>query len=126
MVLVGFVGLLILLGLAVFQLLLALGKPYGNFAWGGQHRMLPRRLRVASTCSILLYVVFGIFLSSKAGLVNIIPDTIFLTTTMWVFTGYFILGIFMNAISRSKKERMLMTPVAALLAIIFLLAALSE
>lgn len=87
--------------------------------------MLPRRLRIASVSSIVLYVVFGIFLLSKAGMVNVIPDGMFLTTTMWVLTSYFVLGVFMNAISRSKKERALMTPVALSLAVIFLIATLN-
>lgn len=105
----------------MFQLLLISGKPYGEFAWGGQHTILPQRFRIASISSIVLYVVFGIFLVSKAGLVHIIPEGSFLTIAMWVFTSYLILGIFVNAISRSKKERIVMTPVALLLAIVFLL-----
>src|SRR5687768_8728090 len=111
-------GVLILFALSIFQLLLIAGKPLGNYSWGGQHEVLPNRLRIASVFSIALYIVFGIFLVSKAGLVNVIPDSSFLAVSMWVFTGYFLLGVFMNAISRNKKERMLMTPVALLLAII--------
>lgn len=118
-------GLLILAALSFFQLLLVIGKPLGNYAWGGQYEVLPRRLRIASVSSIVLYVVFGIFLLSKAGMVNVIPDGMFLTTTMWVLTSYFVLGVFMNAISRSKKERALMTPVALSLAVIFLIATLN-
>ena len=45
-------GVCVLLGgLAVFQALLALGAPLGAFAWGGQHRVLPTRLRVGSAVS---------------------------------------------------------------------------
>src|SRR5688572_25689650 len=112
-------GILILAALSVFQLLLIIGKPLGNYAWGGQHDVLPKRLRIASVFSIVLYVVFGVFLASKADLVDVIPNSSFLTVAMWLFTSYFVLGIFVNAISRNKKERMLMTPVALSLAVIF-------
>ena len=43
--------------LAVFQLALALGAPLGHFAWGGAHRVLPRRLRIGSLVSIVIYAV---------------------------------------------------------------------
>lgn len=87
--------------------------------------MLPKKLRIASVFSVILYVVFGLFLASKAGLVNAIPDGLFLSVAMWAFTCYFVLGVFMNAISRNKKERTLMTPVALSLAVIFLLVTLN-
>lgn len=118
-------GVIILVALSVFQILLILGKPLGNYAWGGQHDVLPKRLRIASVFSIVLYVVFAIFLVSKAGLMSIVSDGSFLTTIMWAFTFYFFLGIVMNAISRSMKERALMTPVAFSLAAIFLLVTLN-
>lgn len=121
MVIVTLIGFFTLLGLSVFQLMLILGMPLGEFAWGGQHRILPPRLRFASVFSIILYIVFAVFLGSKAGIINIIPGSSFLNISMWIFTGYFTLGIVMNAISRSKKERITMTPVALLLAVTFLI-----
>lgn len=125
MILVGIVGLLILSALSVFQLALIAGKPLGRYAWGGQHSVLPKRLRIASVFSIVLYAVFGVFLANKAGFIGLIPDGSFLTTAMWVCTGYFTLGIGMNAVSRSKQERALMTPTAFMLAVVFLLVTLS-
>lgn len=121
MILTAYAGLLILLGLSLFQLLLILGKPLGEYAWSGQQRVLPKKLRIASIFSIVLYVVFGVFLASKAGIVQLIAQSSLLDIGMWVLTGYFTLGVCMNALSRSKKERMVMTPVALLLAVIFLL-----
>jgi uncharacterized membrane protein SirB2 len=118
-------GILILAALSVFQVLLIFGKPLGNYAWGGQHAVLPKRLRIASVLSIVLYIVFSIFLASKAGLVSIVPDGQFLTVSMWVLTFYFVLGIVMNAISRSKKERMLMAPVSFSLAVVFLIVTIN-
>ena len=119
------IGLIILFSLSIFQLLLILGKPLGEYAWGGQHKILPRRLRVGSFVSIILYLVFSLFLISKAGILPVISSQPLLTIGMWVFTGYFILGIFMNFISRNKKERALMTPVATLLAIVFLIVSIN-
>lgn len=122
---IALLGILILAVLSVFQLLLIAGKPLGSYAWGGQHKVLPKRLRVASLFSVVLYIVFGIFLASKAGLAAVVQDSTILTVVMWMFTSYFVLGIFMNAISRSKKERLLMTPIAFSLAVVFLLVTLN-
>lgn len=123
--LIAYAGLLILFGLSVFQLSLILGKPFGEYAWGGQQRVLPKKLRIASVSSIVLYVVFGVFLASKAGITQLIPESSFLDIGMWVLTGYFALGVLVNGISRSKKERMVMTPIALLLAVIFFAVASS-
>jgi hypothetical protein len=43
----------------------------------------------------------------------------------WVLAGYFALGVLMNAISRSKPERAVMTPVALVLAAAYLVLAVS-
>jgi hypothetical protein len=42
---------------------------------------------------------------------------------VWVLAGYFLLGAAMNAVSRSKPERIVMTPVALGLAACFLIVA---
>ena len=121
---IAYIGLLLLSGLAIFQFLLILGVPLGKFAWGGKVAVLPVKLRVSSAVSILLYGIFAVFLISKAGIAPIIPEGIFLTVGMWVLTVYFFVCISMNAISKSKNERNVMTPVAAVLSIVFLLITL--
>lgn len=120
MLILVLIALLILTALTVFQILLIAGKPLGEYVWGGQHKVLPTNLRISSVTSIILYALFMIFLVSKAGLVQIIAPGVFLDTTMWIFTGYFFLGILVNALSRSKKERFVMVPTCIVLALVFL------
>ncbi|GGE99078.1 hypothetical protein [Mycetocola zhadangensis] len=114
----------ILAGLAVFQIALAAGAPIGRFAWGGQHRVLPTKLRVASAVSVLLYAAFAVIILQRAEVITLISDVIS-RVGIWILTGYFTLGIVMNGISRSKPERNLMTPVCAVLAVLCLVIALS-
>jgi hypothetical protein len=113
----------ILAVLAVFQLALALGAPLGRFAWGGQHRVLPAKLRIGSLVSIVIYGMIALLALDRAGLVDVVPDPVS-TVGMWVAFGYFVLGIPLNAISRSRPERYTMTPVVAVLAVLSLLVAL--
>lgn len=102
-------------GLAVFQALLAGGAPLGRFAWGGQHRVLPRPLRVGSLGAIVVYLLIAAIVLARADLLSIgVPDRA-VSTAAWVVAGYFFLGIGMNLVSRSKPERVVMSPLAALL-----------
>lgn len=114
----------ILAVLAVFQLALALGAPLGRFAWGGQHRVLPTRLRIGSLVSILIYAVIAVLALDRVDLIDVVPDPVS-TVGMWIVFAYFVLGIPLNAVSRSKPERYTMTPVVAVLALLSLLVALS-
>lgn len=109
--------------LAVFQLALILGAPIGRFAWGGQHEVLPARLRIGSAVSIVIYAIIAVLALDKAALVDVVPDAVS-TVGMWIVFGYFVLGIALNAISRSRAERLTMTPVCAVLAVLSLLVAL--
>lgn len=116
---------IVLAGLSLFQIALILGAPIGRFAWGGQHGVLPTKLRIASASSILLYGIFSLIILSKAELIAIPVSGEIIAVFMWILAGYFCLGVIMNGISRSKPERMLMTPIAAILAILFLYVALN-
>lgn len=105
----------VLAALAAFQLALALGAPWGRFAWGGQHeRELPRPLRIGSAVSIALYALFAVLVLDRAGLVDVLPDAVSRVGT-WVFVGYLALGVVMNGISRSRSERLVMTPTVVVL-----------
>lgn len=115
----------ILAALTVLQIALIFGAPLGKFAWGGEHKVLPVSLRVASVVAILLYGVIALMLLSKAGLIAIFDNQQVVDVIVWIIAGYFTLGIVMNAISRSKYERALMTPVVSLLAILCICIALS-
>ena len=110
--------------LAVFQLALVLGAPLGRFAWGGTHRVLPARLRIGSAVSIVVYAVIAVLALDRVGAIDLVPDVVS-TVGMWIVFAYFVLGIPLNAISRSRAERYTMTPVVAVLAVLSLIVALS-
>lgn len=109
--------------LAIFQAALALGAPLGHFAWGGQHRVLPTRLRIGSAVSILIYALIDIIAWDRVGAIELFPAP-FSEIAMWVVFAYFALGIVMNAISRSKPERYTMVPVCVVLAVLSFLIAM--
>ncbi|PWB97738.1 hypothetical protein [Homoserinimonas hongtaonis] len=127
MTLVAFAAIalcVILAALAVFQAALIAGAPLGEFAWGGADRVLPRNKRAGSVVSIVLYCVFAWFFLMKAALVPAVLPGIVVDIGVWVIVVYSLVGIVMNAMSRSPKERWTMVPVAALLFVLGLVVAL--
>ena len=113
----------ILAALAVFQAALVAGAPLGHFAWGGQNRVLPRNLRIGSVIAIVLYAGFAAIILQRAGIVAWLPAPV-ADIGIWVVLGYLVLGIPLNAISRSLPERYTMTPVVALLVLLVLTVAM--
>jgi hypothetical protein len=117
-----FTALVVLL--ALFQLALMFGMPWGRFAWGGRHAgVLPIGYRVGSGISILVHAFFATVVLGRAGFIGIYPDG-FTRVAIWVVVGVLVLGVLMNAISRSRPERLVMTPVALVLAVLALIVAL--
>jgi hypothetical protein len=111
--------------LTVFQAALIIGAPLGQFAWGGQDRVLPVRKRLGSVISIGLYLVFLVVVVQRAGLAEVIPWPAVVDVAIWVLVAYFVLGIGLNSISKSKPERWTMAPLCAVLAVLTLIVALS-
>jgi hypothetical protein len=106
---------LVLGALALFQVLLVLGAPMGRFAWGGQHRVLPVRLRAGSLVSTAIYALIATVVLARAGLVSIgVPEEV-VGAAVWVVVAFFFLGIGLNLASRSKPERSVMAPISAIL-----------
>lgn len=108
------VVVVVLVALCAFQVGLAAGRPWGRLAWGGQHTVLPTGLRVGSAVSILVYVLIGLVVADRADLVDVLPDGVARVGT-WVVVAYLGAGVLMNLASRSRPERAVMTPVAAVL-----------
>ncbi|MGY4858772.1 hypothetical protein [Cryobacterium sp. AP23] len=115
----------LMVGLIVFQAALIFGAPLGHFAWGGQDRVLPVQKRLGSAISIGLYLVFGVLVLQRAGLAAVIPWPAVTDVATWVLAAYFVLGILLNGMSRSRPERWTMAPLSALLAVLTTIVALS-
>jgi len=120
---VALTGAVLLGALAVLQASLIAGAPLGRFAWGGRNVVLPANLRIGSAVSIVLYAGFAVLILSAAGAVSVLPDSV-TDVGIWVLSGYFALGVGMNAASRSRPERLVMTPVALALAAVCVVLAL--
>ncbi|MEO7059526.1 MAG: hypothetical protein ABI083_07400 [Lapillicoccus sp.] len=106
-------AVVLLAALGVFQALLASGMPLGRLAWGGQHEVLPGRLRIGSVAAIGTYVLIGWVVLSRAGQPG--SGSGLLSVATWVIVGFLLLGVAGNLASKSRSERLVMTPIALVL-----------
>jgi hypothetical protein len=116
------VACVMLVALAFFQAGLASGAPWGHLAWGGKNKVLPPFFRAGSFIAIVHYGIFGAIIVQRAGLATVLPQQM-VDVGIWVIAGYLALGVPMNAISRSMPEKLVMTPVAAVLLVLVLIVA---
>jgi hypothetical protein len=110
--------------LATFQVALAVGAPWGKAAWGGAHTRLPRGFRIASAFAAVFWIVAAFVLLARATYEwSPIPLGAARWLT-WVLFGLLVLGTLLNLASRSRWERLIQTPAAAVLAVLCFLVAL--
>lgn len=120
------VAVALLVVVAVFQLALALGAPWGAAAWGGQNPgVLPTRLRVASgVAGVVIYPLLIVLVLSAAGWVSIGPLDDLGSLPMWMLAVLLGLGALANFASRSPRER-IWGPVAGTVAVCCAILALA-
>jgi hypothetical protein len=109
----------------VMYILLALGLPYGEFAMGVKYKKLPKRERIISIISVLIQIVAILILLDCGSGINLgLPDKV-TNILCYFFAGYLSLNVILNLLSKSRKERLFMTPLSLFIAICFWLTALN-
>ncbi|MEW9108100.1 MAG: hypothetical protein AB2374_02045 [Cytobacillus gottheilii] len=98
--------------IAIFQVLLALGFPLGEFALGGFHKVLPKKWRFVSIGNAVILILFAwIFLQHAYILESILPFSTHVF--VWIIAIFLALNSVANLFSVSKKEKYVMTPLSA-------------
>ena len=109
--------------IAIMTVLVACGLPLGEFTMGGQHKILPKNLRVAAVISVAIQI-FAMIIILQAG--GFIPLWFSFKVTKYIcffFAAYLSLNTIMNMISKSRKERFVMTPLSLIAGICFWITA---
>ena len=105
--------------IAILTVLVACGLPLGEFTMGGQHKILPEKFRVAAVISVVIQI-FAMIIILQAG--GFIPLWMPFKATKYIcffFAAYLSLNTIMNMISKSKKEKYVMTPISLIAGICF-------
>lgn len=111
---------------ALFQLALALGAPWGGLAMGGAFPgTFPPAMRVAALVQIVVMAGVALVVLARAGLMlpSWGPASRWL---VWAVVGLLGVGVVLNLITPSALERLIWAPVAILLFLSSLRVALSR
>jgi cytochrome bd-type quinol oxidase subunit 2 len=119
-VFIAFIGIVVL-----FQLALALGAPWGEFAMGGKFPgKFPPQMRIAALIQIVILVLIALVVLSASGLaLNQFYN--FSRTAIWFVVAFFVLGSLMNLATKSVKERRIWAPVNVVLLLLSIFVALN-
>ena len=120
-----FIGAALLAVVIVMSILLICGLPLGEFSMGGRFgKVWPHKIRIIGI-SQLLTQIFALYIILAAG--SIVPYFVNYTATRvicFVFAVFFFGNTFLNIISPSKKEKIVMTPMSLISAVCFLITAI--
>ena len=112
----GLLAALGLLGIALFQIALALGAPLGHAAWGGGHDVLPTSLRVASAVAVAIWLLAALVVTARAAVPTVPLAPVVTRWGTWLVAALLFVGAIMNVASSSPWERFGWAPVALILA----------
>ena len=100
-------------GFALLQLLLVFGAPFGEYVLGGQQRVLPMKMRIVSCFFSLFFVIVGVSWLQFTGVINGLLHPLFIKVLLIIHTVFLAYAIIGNGlITKSKKEKYVMTPIS--------------
>lgn len=120
-----------MLGASIFSIIIIVsfliicGLPLGELTMGGKYKVFPKKLRFLLVGQLIFQMLFLIILLQAGGWISLWFSDRITKTICKVMAIYLILNTCMNLVSKSKKERYIMTPLSAISAICFWMTALS-
>jgi hypothetical protein len=118
---------ILFLGMAAFQLSLALGAPLGAHVLGGRHGgALPSRLRAVSAIAAAILAGCALVILARAGAIGWPAGARgLLGPASWAIAAYLVLNTLGNLASKSRLERTVFAAATAVLAVLSAYIALS-
>lgn len=119
-----------IIGASVFSIVIVLsfliicGLPLGELTMGGQYKVFPKKLRIILVMQLILQIFFVVIILQMGGFIPLwFTDKItkIICIVMAIFLSF---NTIMNFISRSKKEKYIITPLSAISAVCFWITAL--
>ena len=109
--------------LTILNLMIIYGAPLGEFTMGGKYRILPPEMKIPAIISLLIQIFAIIIVLQAGGFVNSWFSNNVTRNICYVFSGYLIINTFMNFVSKSKKEKYVMSPLSFVSALLFFITA---
>ena len=109
--------------IAIMTVLVACGLPLGEFTMGGQHKILPKKFRVMAVISVAIQVFAMVIILQAGGFISMWLSFKVTKYICFFFLIYLSLNTIMNMISKSRKEKYVMTPLSLIAGICFWITA---
>ena len=105
--------------IATMTVLVACGLPLGEFTMGGQHKILPKKFRVLAVISVAIQIFAMIIILQAGGFISLWLSFKVTKYICFFFAAYLSLNTIMNMISKSRKEKYVMTPLSLIVGMCF-------
>ena len=109
--------------IAIMTVLVACGLPLGEFTMGGQHKTLPKKFRIVAVISFAVQVFAMVIVLQAGGFISLWLSFKATKYIFFFFAVYLSLNTIMNMISKSRKEKYVMTPLSLIAGICFWITA---
>ena len=105
--------------IATMTVLVACGLPLGEFTMGGQHKILPKKLRIVAVISVAIQIFAMIIILQAGGFMSLWWSFKVTKYICFFFAAYLSLNTIMNILSKRRKEKYVMTPLSLIAGICF-------
>jgi len=101
--------------MALLQFAITLNAPLGEYVLGGKHRILPTKLKFISGFLSFLWFIVGLSYLQQSNIINPIFNGSFTSLLLIIYTTFLGVAIIWNGlITKSKKEKYVMTPLTTI------------
>ena len=103
----------------VLSFLIVCGLPLGELTMGGRYKVFPKKLRIVLVMQIIIQIFFVVIILQMGGLIPFWFSENATKIICIIMAAYLSFNTIMNFISKSKKEKYIMTPLSAISAVCF-------
>lgn len=117
--------MLAIIGAGVFSIVIVLsflivcGFPLGELTMGGRYKVFPKKLRIVLVMQLIIQIFFVVIILQMGGLIPFWFSENATKIICIIMAVYLSFNTIMNFISKSKKEKYIMTPLSAISAVCF-------
>lgn len=108
----------------ILSILILCGLPLGELTMGGQYKVFPKKLKIVLVTQLILQLFFVIILLQMGEFIPLWFSYNVTKIIGIVMAIYLSINTVMNLISKSKKEKYIMTPLSFVTAICFWITAI--
>ena len=121
---VAIIGVITFSVVIILSVLIICGLPLGELTMGGQYKVFPKKLRLVLVTQLILQIFFVIVILQMGDFFPLWFSKKVTKIICIVMAVYLSLNTVMNFVSKSKKEKCIMTPLSFVAAVCFWITAL--